>query len=382
MIFRGIVLLIMATVFSAPVLVAQTSRPAGSEVLIVYRPDFKESKQVALYYAERRSIPTENLCPVSGLHDATDSIPFDDFDKKVKKKVLACLEKADKSRILYILLTYGFPFKLSGVPTGYGEALDQYLAEPFDQSHGARYENPYAAQNDPRNNSYPPFQSLAEFRSAHPNIFLYSVWRLDGASAKVARSLVDKAIATEKKGTRGIACFDRKYGNIQQVQPTGLGLNDWRLLRAAEFARKAGLDVIEDDHVEEFGTPPAPQRCANAILYAGWYSLNHYNDAFDWAEGAIGLHQDSLSCLNPRAGKSWCAKALEKGITITSGAVSEPFLEGLPKPDGVVADLLRGANVGDALLRNTAWLNWQVINIGDPLYRPFPGRGAIPGKRQ
>jgi hypothetical protein len=32
---------------------------------------------------------------------------------------------------------------------------------------------------------------------------------------------------------------------------------------------------------------------------------------------------------------------------------------------------LEGANVGDAFLRNTLWLKWMIINIGDPLYRPF-----------
>jgi uncharacterized protein (TIGR03790 family) len=260
---------------------------------------------------------------------------------------------------------------------GYGSALDQYLAEPFSRNSGSRTNNPYSALNDPKNNRYAPFQSLAEFRSSHPYELLYSVWRLDGTTGKAAMGLVDKAIATEKNGPKGIACFDRKYGAIEQVQPVGLGLNDWRLVRAAEFARKAGFEVIEDDHLEEFGTPPAPSRCLNAFLYAGWYSLVNYNDAFDWAEGAIGLHQDSGSCMNPRKGKSWCTIALERGITITSGAVIEPYLEGLPKPDGVVFDLLRGANAGDALLRNTAWLRWQIINIGDPLYAPFAGsRGA------
>jgi hypothetical protein len=60
-----------------------------------------------------------------------------------------------------------------------------------------------------------------------------------------------------------------------------------------------------------------------------------------------------------------------KGITVTAGAVEEPFLQGLPRPDGIFYNLLVGANVGDAFLRNTLWLKWMIINIGDPLYRPF-----------
>jgi hypothetical protein len=31
-----------------------------------------------------------------------------------------------------------------------------------------------------------------------------------------------------------------------------------------------------------------------------------------------------------------------------------------------------GANAGDAFLRGTQWLKWAILNIGDPLYRPFP----------
>ena len=67
------------------------------------------------------------------------------------------------------------------------------------------------------------------------------------------------------------------------------------------------------------------------------------------------------------------ANALKQGITVTSGAINEPYLEGLPHPDGVVRNLFEGANVGDAFLRNTAFLQWMIINIGDPLYHPFRG---------
>jgi uncharacterized protein (TIGR03790 family) len=143
------------------------------------------------------------------------------------------------------------------------------------------------------------------------------------------------------------------------------------LHRAAQFARNAGFVVTEDSHEAEFGTPPAPARCDDALLYAGWYSLNNYNDAFSWRPGAVGIHLDSASAANPRGGRNWSANAIVKGITVTAGAVEEPFLQGLPRPDGIFYNLLVGANVGDAFLRNTLWLKWMIINIGDPLYRPF-----------
>ena len=58
------------------------------------------------------------------------------------------------------------------------------------------------------------------------------------------------------------------------------------------------------------------------------------------------------------------------------GTVTEPYLEGLARP-AVIRNLLEGANVGDAFLRNTRWLKWMILNVGDPLYQPFPG-GVAP----
>jgi hypothetical protein len=77
--------------------------------------------------------------------------------------------------------------------------------------------------------------------------------------------------------------------------------------------------------------------------------------------------------LDAREGESWSVSALKRGITVTSGAESAPYLEALPRPSGVFHDLLAGANVGDAFLRNTRFLKWRIIIIGEPLYTPFPG---------
>jgi len=145
-----------------------------------------------------------------------------------------------------------------------------------------------------------------------------------------------------------------------------------RALAQVEAATTVAVASRTRERAEEFGTPPAPLRCDHAALYAGWYTLNHYNDAFTWNPGAIGIHLDSASATNPRAGTNWAANALARGITITAGAVTEPYLENLPHPDQALWYLFHGANVGDALLRSERLLKWRILNIGDPLYRPFP----------
>ncbi|MCU0227635.1 MAG: TIGR03790 family protein, partial [Bryobacterales bacterium] len=154
---------------------------------------------------------------------------------------------------------------------------------------------------------------------------------------------------------------------------------EWDIQRASELAAMAGFQVTLDTKHEEFGQSPDMPRCEPTALYAGWYSLNQYHDGFQWTAGSIGLHIDSMSAWHPREGPNWVHNALARGITITAGAVSEPYISNYPHADGIFHDLLSGANAGDAFLRNTRLLKFRFLYAGDPLYRPFPrGRGALP----
>jgi uncharacterized protein (TIGR03790 family) len=204
---------------------------------------------------------------------------------------------------------------------------------------------------------------------------LYSVFRLDGPSADQAKGMVDRAIATEQAGgLKGVGYFDRRMGIIDNVNDADYGAGDWDIHRAADVARAGGFSVVEDPNDALFGHAPAPLRCDNAAMYAGWYGAN-YDDAMTWAPGAIGFHTQSFSASGFRDGlyTSWAAGALYRGITVTSGPIQEPYLNGVLHPDGVYKTLMQGASVGDAFLRNIEYLRWQVINFGDPLYVPFKG---------
>jgi uncharacterized protein (TIGR03790 family) len=349
----------------------------SARVLVVYNPDVPASKQIARYYMRTRGIAPRSICSIKPgrlpAAETTTSVPYADLDEVVMDPVRKCLNAIGRENVLYIVLTYGMPYGVPGVPKGQGTALDQRLADIWHAaSDGRPVRNPYYAEPQAKLGIYPPFIPLAAYRLQKDAKPIYSVWRLDGPTAAIAKSLVDKALGAEKRGAlKGQACMDRRYGpDLPKLDDKGYLSGDWGLYRAAEFLRDAGVSVLEDSHDAEFGTAPAPLRCDHAIFYAGWYSLDHYNDAFSWEPGAIGMHLDSASAANPRGGKNWSANALRRGITVTSGAVDEPLLQGLPRVDGIVADLLEGATVGDAFLRNTPALNWMIINIGDPLYRP------------
>ena len=361
---------------SAQIVIGQT--PLNERVLVVYNSSASDSRTVAKYYSAQRKIPEINTCKISVNSD--EVIKQDEFERHVKAPIRKCLDIVGRRNILYIVFSYRTPYLLTIGDRNY--SLDQFVSDIWDEYSPARPGNEtgphgYFAEAQSQGNAYVPYVPLATYRDQPKASTIYSVWRLDAASADLAKGLVDKAIFAETHGLSGKACFDRQSGSMDLMPDYDYAAGEWDIHQAAVFAKEAGFAVTEDDQKAEFGTAPAPMRCEGAVLYAGWYSLNHYNDAFSWNPGAIGIHIDSASAANPRGGTNWSANAVLKGITVTSGAVAEPYVSALPHPDQLFLYLFQGANVGDALLRSTLWLKWMIVNIGDPLYRPFP-RGIAP----
>jgi len=358
----------------APFASAQSS--LASQVLVVYDPTNTNSTNVANHYVASRKIPTANLCAVSP-PETLIQLSWSTYVSAMKTPIQNCLTSVGPSQILYIVLSYIRPFSILA-QNGKVYDLDSYIEDIWDQYSTVDafpfpvQAQPYFAGNQAQGNVYQSFQSFATYRSQQGALEIYSVWRLDGATPALAEGLVDKAATAEASGLSGQVCIDRNGGAINNELDSGSAIHEWDLHMAAVFAGQAGLTVIEDQNPQEFGTPPAPN-CPNAALFAGWYSLNHYNNAFTWNPGAIGIHLDSLSALDPRSGTNWSANAIINGITATSGVISEPLTQAFPHPDGVFLDLLSGANIGDAILRNTIWLKWMNVHIGDPLYQPFAG---------
>jgi uncharacterized protein (TIGR03790 family) len=349
--------------------------PLHKRVLVVYNSWTKDSKSVAEYYMLKRNIPKTNLCELK-IDDRESQnyvwVTRADFDEKVKTPIKKCLQRVGQTKILYIVMAYETPFLLNHQLKVLGWSIDSYVADIWNDGSDGRVANPYNLIVHGR--ELPPhYIPFAEYRDQPGAKVVYSVWRIDGHTPGEAKSLVDKATQAEARGLHGQVCIDRRNeDDWSKISEEGYGQGEWALQRAADASTKAGFKVLEDSHSAEFGTAPAPPRCDNAALYAGWYQLDHYNDAFSWNVGAIGIHMDSDSAMSPRSGENWSANSVAKGITVTAGAVEEPYLQGLPSPDVIFSALYEGANAGDAFMRGERWLKWMIMNIGDPLYRPFP----------
>jgi uncharacterized protein (TIGR03790 family) len=344
------------------------------EVLVVYNSHYTDSYTVASHYVTARNITTP-LCSIAP--PANDELNLTDYTTYVKTPIQNCLNAAGPKTILYIVMSYLTPYKIYGTGPQNVVAVDSYLADIWDKYATQPFlvipslPHPYYADSQSQGNVYAPFQSLAAYRANARNALIYSVWRLDAPTAALASALVDQAMTAEANGgPSGQACIDQQYDPTPYIDASYMA-GDWDLYQAASFLRQAGVTVMADSNYAEFGSAPAPATCPRTAFYSGWYSLDNYNDAFTWQTGSIGWHLDSESALDPRGGASWAPNALWRGIAVTSGSVTEPYLEGMVRPGGTFRNLLEGASVGDAFLRNTRWLKWEIMYVGDPLYKPF-----------
>jgi uncharacterized protein (TIGR03790 family) len=191
------------------------------------------------------------------------------------------------------------------------------------------------------------------------------VSRLDGPSEKIARGLVEKAIAAERVGLKGNAYFDSGKGGGGLYDKFDGYIHDAAML----VKNRTELNVTEERTTALF----QPGQCPDTVLYCGWYSLANYIDAFDFVVGAIGYHIASFEAIDLRNPQStqWCPAMLRDGVTVTLGPVAEPYLHTFPRPDEFFSELLNGKQLVEAYYRTKPYNSWQMLLIGDPLYRPF-----------
>jgi len=191
--------------------------------------------------------------------------------------------------------------------------------------------------------------------------------RLDGPTPEVVRRMIDDAIAVEKKGLSGTAYVDRDpmrqtRKHMWQVQAL-TGLTDL-------LTGKTTFPLVVERTQDLFD----PGACPHAALYCGWYSLMEYVDAFEFVPGAVAYHiasGEAISLRDPTA-TYWCKEILSHGAAATLGAVAEPFLRGIPRPDEFFGLLMTGQyTLAEVFALTNHYVSWRVIVLGDPLYNPF-----------
>ncbi len=386
---------------------------SAEELLIVTNREVPESVRLALYYMKKRNIPPGNLLQLTTTKG--EQIKREEYEREIASPVRNFIGKKDPEgrKFKCIVLMYGLPLRILPTESTVLEKIratelrkrsedlskrikalgnrdeKQLKALQAEQSaaqkelmqvdkslDGASVDSEVALVMEKQ---YPlqgwlPNRYFVGFRGMRidgvPRNVILSC-RLDGPSEAIVRRIIDDSVETEEKGLAGKAYFDARWPDKGDKNLSPYDLYDRAIHNTARIIRKSGkMPVVLDERERLFQPGEAP----DAALYCGWYSLGKYVDAFKWAKGAVGYHVASSECttLKNRSSTVWCKAMLEKGVAATLGPVAEPYLQSFPEPEVFFGCLLDGrfALAECYALANPFW-SWQMVLIGDPLYRPF-----------
>lgn len=380
---------------------ASNGAPAD-EVLVVVNTRMSGAKDIAGYYMEKRDIPKNRLLLTS--LSLSEVMERDEYEKKLMLPVRKKIEELKgEAPISMVVLIYGVPLKVLPPAPGWdtedliqelrkkekklrkgkdtAETIEQPSKEITDHIHALAGTDKRAAVDSElmlvkvpeyelsgwiENPYFVGFQGKATKLKKDD---VLQVARLDGPDEKTVYRLIDDAQATEKSGLHGTAYFDARWPLPKEKNLSGYALWDASLHRAAAVTARR-MKVKLDAESELFAEGAAP----NAALYSGWYSLAKYVDSFTWVRGAVGYHIASAECttLKKQESQVWCMQMLERGVAATIGPVYEPYVQGFPLPELFFAALTEGyMNLGESYLVSLPYISWQMVLVGDPLYRPF-----------
>ena len=378
------------------------------EILVVANGDLAASVRLARYYCEQRGVPAGNVLYLSLGTKLSNRISRNDYDKSLAGPIRSALSaRKGFDKIKCLVTTYGVPIvvgqqepprvlsislaELRKIAAQEKEAIAQLEQKGLANSpeHKDRSLRLSQLQADIDRLSGNETQASVDSELSmvlfgpyelyrwQPNMLrkgltsiggpkTMMVSRLDGANYTIASGLIDKAIKAEKTGLKGVAYIDSRgmfgkdlYGYFDQ------SLRDLALL----VKLRTNLPVKEETTGQLFG----PGECPQTAIYCGWYSLRKYVDAFEFVDGAVGFHIASLEAtgLHDPNSTAWCSAMLKDGITATLGAAAEPYLHSFPEPKLFFSELFDGACLVEAYYRTAPFNSWQLVLIGDPLYRPF-----------
>ncbi len=210
-------------------------------------------------------------------------------------------------------------------------------------------------------------------RGSRREIPILMVSRLDGPNGNVAQHLVDLSMEAEQQGLSGTVYLDAR--GLNQSDTYGHYDQSLRDLNTFLTQHTTYRTILENTEARFHRSSEAP----DVALYAGWYRLRQYEDAFTFRPGAIGYHMASAEAVSIRTAteSGWCKNALERGIAATLGSIGEPYLDAFPEPLEFVALLTTGQySLVEAYYLTSRWISWRMVLFGDPLYTPWKNTPA------
>jgi uncharacterized protein (TIGR03790 family) len=361
--------------------VAANANNDGQDIVVVFNSAMPESKDVADHYASARNVPSSQVIGFNlPRQEAMTRAQFreqlqDPLAKFLEKQTLLTFQGTNvtSATIRYIVLCYGVPLRIENDPKLHEKGESNVKVEL--RNNGAAVDSELAILPSIRRKlplagplSNPAYHGT-NAAAINPTNGTIMVARLDGPTAAIARSLVDKAMQAERDGLWG-----RAYIDMRGIKDKDHASHDTNFLIAAQAAERAGFETFVDRQPETF---PKWFPMSQIALYAGWYDENvsgpFARAKVEFMPGAFAYHLHSFNAATLRSTDThWAGPLLAKGATATMGAVDEPFLDGLPDMSVFFTRwLLLKMTYGEAAYSSLQAVSWQVTVIGDPLYQPF-----------
>ena len=380
------------------------------EVLVIANKSASDSVSLAKYYMKKRGIPKKNLVKLR-ITDKT-WCSRKEYDEEVVPSILKYLKKNDPDKKIRCLLTmYGVPLKIhppemtsdekkqlkklkkkreflktelhalakdqvkeKGILKQNLQDLGKQIAVVIKHDYRVSFDSELAlvlAADYPLK-SWIPNPYYLGFKNQKvkiPKEKVFMVSRLDASNDKIVKRIIDDSIEVEKTGLRGTAYFDAKRprpDEKKQIKSATVLYDNSLYLAADRVEKSQRMPVVVNSEMKLF----QPGDCPDAALYGGWYSLNKYIDAFEWQPGAVGYHMVSSTV--------WWRAIIEDGAAASLGPVSEPYLQAYPLPEMFFGLLIDGYyTLVESYILSLPYLSWQMVLVGDPLYRPFKNSNRL-----
>ena len=394
---------VITAILLNPVLsLAATNEPVAtaSEVLVVYNSDYttdsnsdsvQDSLEIANYYKSARSIPSQNILGIDA--PTTLAITRSDYNTYIKEPIEDYLTDSNlKDTIKYIVFIKGIPLKVydtSGIANNYVNSNGNYSS--VDSSATLLFQNdssnnPLAGANGFFNNPYfnadPNWDLNNRFKAGtiqKNNITIqYLVTRLDGYTVADVKSMIDRAVNTDKSGT-GYFVLDRYNLLNNQVIDYMNG--------AASNLNYLGKNVYPDP----FGVGQAYTTSVSGSVmgYTGYgihagLPINYYNNTLDFTylNGAVASTYESYTSFSltepDNTGHGQIAQFIRAGGSGGVGNVYEPYSIGVAREDVMYSAYSVGYTWADSAYMGLQMIDWTGVVYGDPLMRIVKDNISVP----
>jgi hypothetical protein len=393
------------------------AQPTASRVLVVYQtnaPDkdtdgVADSRQLAEYYRQKRGVPLSNLLgvtptPAGGYYYQTSE--YGKFQSEIVAPIKAKLAALGPTSIDVILLAGALPTAVADIDGTY-TSIDNFLMGlnfySVTTDNISWQVNPYGVDSVA---GAPSISPDAPHFNHNVHTFkgttMYLVCRLGSADSLAGLEQLDQSLyaehflSTNPGYYNGIAYVDSYAGqtgtsakftdawlsSVIAATPsdyTSFSAADIWIAYVEHFVTAAGLPLKWENTVDlrSIGDPGAtysdgtPATAApRALFYGGWYNFDQYNDVWEWLPGSVLCDLDSYSYY-------FASQAFARGASNASYVMSEPFLEGHPRPSVLYYYILKGYSFAEASALATPSIGWQAVNEGDPLYAPMAPHVAV-----